>query len=132
VLAEGNAGLAALFTGDESGAARAFTRQLRLGAHHGYDSMLFEGLSGLAALAASAERDVLAARLSGAAEASTADWHDPVIAARLETRFFAGARARLGASVWKTEHATGARLDRRSALEAAYDAAGAVTGSPSA
>ena len=120
VMAEGNAGLAALFTGDEPRAAGAFTRQLRLGERHGYDNLLFEGLSGLAALAAIGGRDALAARLSGAAEVSSDDWHDPVIAARLEERFFAAARARLGLPAWEAEHAVGARMDRAAALEAAY------------
>ncbi|WP_053225780.1 BTAD domain-containing putative transcriptional regulator [Solirubrobacter soli] len=125
-LAEGNAGLAALFVGDLPRAAQAFTRQLRIADRHGYDFTIFEPLSGFAVLAACAGRDRLAARLLGAARVSSADWHDPLIAERLEARFLAPARARLGAAAWEAEEAAGARADRASVLAAAYDAGDAL------
>ena len=85
--------------------------------------MLFELLAGVGALAAAAGDDEKAARLYGAARASSYDWHDPVIAERIEQRFFTPSRERLGAPAWEAAQAAGARLG-----PAAVDAA--LAGSP--
>jgi predicted ATPase/DNA-binding SARP family transcriptional activator len=109
-LTAGNAGLAALFDGDRDAAFRAFSLQLRTATRHGYQELLFEPLTGLGALAAVARDDEHAARLYGAARASSSEWHDPVIAERLEQRFFTPTRERLGAPAWEAAQAAGARL----------------------
>ena len=83
-LTAGNAGLAALLEGDYDAAFRAFSLDLRTATRHGYHEVLFEPLSGIGALAAAAGDDENAARLYGAARASSSEWHDPVIAERLE------------------------------------------------
>ena len=72
--------------------------------------MLFEPLSGLGALAAAARDDENAARLYGAARTSSSEWHDPVIAERIEQRFFTPSRERLGTPAWEAAQAAGARL----------------------
>ena len=122
-LAEGNAGLAALFEGHTDAARRAFTGQLRLAREHQvdsrYDGFLFEALDGLAAVAAVAGHDRIAATLSAAAYARVAAGHDPAIAQALDDRFFAPARERLGASAWQEALAAGAALDRDGAIAAA-------------
>jgi predicted ATPase/DNA-binding SARP family transcriptional activator len=122
-LAEGNAGLAALFEGHTDAARRAFTGQLRLAGEHQadsrYDGFLFEALDGLAAVAAVAGHDRVAATLSAAAYAGTAAGHDPAIARALDDRFFAPARERLGASAWQEALAAGAALERDEAIAAA-------------
>jgi hypothetical protein len=118
-LAAGNTGLAALFEDDRDAAAGAFALQLRTGTRHGYADLLFEGLSGIGALAAAAGNDEDAAKLEGAARASTSDWHDPVIAERLEARFLAPARARLGEQRWEAARAVGGATEVATAVEAA-------------
>jgi hypothetical protein len=99
-LAHGNAGLAALFNNAPGAAQRAFVSELRLSVDYGFQSeyapLLNEALSGLAAVAAAHGRDRTAATLSGAAEAATPEGNDPAIARRLDERFLAPARARLG------------------------------------
>ena len=76
-------------------------------------------MSGLAALAAVAQRDDHAARLLGAAVAMSGERPPPQIAGRLEERFFAPSRARLGAASWEHARDAGARLDRDEAIEGA-------------
>ena len=121
-LTAGNAGLAALLEGDSDAAFSAFSLQLRTATRHGYHDVLFEPLSGIGALAAAAGDDENAARLYGAARASSSEWHDPVIAERIEQRFFTPSRERLGAPAWEAAQAAGARLG-----PAAVDAALAAT-----
>jgi hypothetical protein len=118
-IAHGNAGLVALLTGDATLASRAFAQELRLANRHWYDRMLYEPISGLAGVAAARGEDELAARLSGAAEATGSDRHDPVIAAQLEERCFAPARARLGEPAWRSAHTAGAELTPRQAVDTA-------------
>ena len=109
-LTAGNAGLAALLEGDRDAAFRAFSLQLQTATRHGYHEVLFEPLSGLGALAAAARDDENAARLYGAARTSSSEWHDPVIAERIEQRFFTPSRERLGTPAWEAAQAAGARL----------------------
>jgi predicted ATPase/DNA-binding SARP family transcriptional activator len=115
-LIHGNAGLAALFMGDVRTAEDVFRRQWAVIERHGHEQLRFEALSGLAAVAALDGRDELAARLTGAARASSHDWHDPLIDARLEARCFAPARARLGEAAWAREERIGAQADPLSLL----------------
>ena len=122
-LAQGNAGLARLFTGRTGDAQRAFVSELRLVTDHGFHSgdpmLLFEAIDGLAAVAAAHSHDSTAATLRGAADAATSEQHHPVIARRLDAQFFAPARARLGDQTWTEAYAEGATLDRDHAIEAA-------------
>jgi predicted ATPase/DNA-binding SARP family transcriptional activator len=122
-LAEGNAGLAALFSGATGAAQRAFVNELRLGIDYGFDSeyagFLHEAIKGLAAIAAAYDDDRTVATLSGAADAATADRPDPAIARRLDELFFARAHARLGEQAWQEAYAAGAALDADQAIEIA-------------
>jgi predicted ATPase/DNA-binding SARP family transcriptional activator len=117
----GNEGLVALLTGDVTRASEAFAQELRLASRHWYDRMLYEAISGLAGVAAMRGEDELAGRLSGAAETTRSDRHDPVIAAQLEERCFAPARARLGERSWRAAHAAGAELTPRQAVDTALN-----------
>ena len=110
-LTDGNAGLAALFSGDARAAGAAFRREWDSAHDNGYTDMRFEALSGLAGVAALDGRDELAARLMGAARTASHARHDPVIEARLQQRVFAPARARLGEEAWAREEAIGANAD---------------------
>lgn len=119
--AHGNAGLVALFTGEPERASDAFASELRLTSRFAFDELLSEGLIGLAAVAAAQSRDELAARLSGAADAS-ARRHDPVIVRRLEDRFFTPARTHLGEHGWHAAYAVGYALPREEAIDVALHA----------
>ena len=122
-LAHGNAGLAALLNGRTSAAQHAFVSQLRLGIGYGfgseYEAFLFEAIDGLAAVAAAEGHDRAAATLSGAAHAATVEHHDPVLARRLDDRFFAPARARLGERAWHDAYSAGATLHPERAIDMA-------------
>ncbi len=114
--ARGNAGLAALLRGHVADAREHFTRELASAHELGDPGLLFEATEGLAALACAGGRDRLAATLHGAAVAGSADRHDPVIARRLEARFFAPARERLGDQAWQAALAAGRGLPRERVL----------------
>ena len=118
-LALGNVGLARLFTGRPEQGHAAFIRELRLLDLHGYDILLFEALSGIAAVAAAQLLDQVAATLTGAADATALERHDPSIMRQLDTGFFAPARSRLGERAWQSANAAGSALDRRNAIDAA-------------
>jgi predicted ATPase/DNA-binding SARP family transcriptional activator len=126
-FASGNTGLAALLLGDVDEACDAFARELRLALRHRLDRIVFESLSGLAAVAAAQGRDMRAAALLGAAE-TRPERHDPVIAEALERTCFAGARARLGEAGWRESYAAGAALELEDAVEAALRVAAGVGG----
>jgi hypothetical protein len=117
--AHGNDGLVALLAGAVPHAAEAFTKELELADRHRYDRLLYEAIDGLAGVAAARGEDELAARLRGAAEAAGPERHDPVINRRLEDRWFAAARARLGERSWRAAHSAGAALTTRQAVDAA-------------
>lgn len=115
-LAEGNAGLAALFEGDIARSRSAFGHALRIGADDHHADLVAEAVYGLAAIAAVDGRDEHAAALWGAVQRLDTTGADPLIAARIEARFFDPARARLGPDTWQ---AASRRLDRDAAIEAA-------------
>jgi hypothetical protein len=117
-LALGNAGLAALFTGEPGRAEQAFVEELRLMGRSGYGTFVFEALNGLAAVAASQHRDQAAATLAGSADAASTARHEPGVAASMQ-RFFAPARTRLGEQAWEAAYAAGAALDREQAIDTA-------------
>jgi len=117
--AHGNAALAALHRGDAERARDGFLHELQFVARQPIPQLVHEPLSGLAALAAVQGLDELAAMLSGAADTATLDRHDPVIARRLDERFFAPARARLGEHAWNAAYTRGAALDTDHAINIA-------------
>jgi hypothetical protein len=115
----GNHGLVTLLSGAVDAAERAFSRELELADRYRYERLLYEPIAGLALVAAARGEDAAAARLLGAAETTGSDRHDPVIAAWLDDRVFAPARARLGERAWEAAHAAGAALTPREAIDAA-------------
>jgi len=117
-LAEGNAGLAALFEGDLARARSALAHALRVGAGDHYPGLVAEAVYGLAAVAAVEGHDEQAAELWGAVQRLDETGADPLIAARIEARFFDPARARLGEDAW---HVASLRLGCDAAIEAAID-----------
>jgi len=117
----GNVGVAALSAGDLQRAGEAFARELELLGRYPADPLNFEALNGLAAVAAARGRDELAAKLSGVADASGLDRHDPVIAARIDEQCFAPARGRLGEASWSAAYAAGAALEREQGVRLALD-----------
>jgi predicted ATPase/DNA-binding SARP family transcriptional activator len=119
--AYGNVGVAALLAGDLERAGDAFRRELEHLERYPADARNFEAMNGLAAVAAASGRDELAAKLSGAADATGLDRHDPVIAARFDERCFAPARARLGDASWSAAYAAGAALERGQVVRLAMD-----------
>jgi predicted ATPase len=120
-FAYGNHGLVSLLSGELGAAAQAFARELEITVRNGYHRMLYEAISGLAAVAAVQGEDDLAARLDGAAEATGPDRHDPVIARRLDAASFDAARARLGEPGWRRAHAAGAALSTDEAVALARE-----------
>jgi predicted ATPase/DNA-binding SARP family transcriptional activator len=124
-LAEGNAGLAALLQGDVERARAAFTRGLRIAREHQHAEVFSEALYGLGAVAALDGDDLLAAELRGVSEQAGAAGMDPVIQARMDARFFAPVRARLGEQEW---HAAARRLDRERAVDRALGRSSDQTG----
>jgi predicted ATPase/DNA-binding SARP family transcriptional activator len=123
----GNAGLAALFTGDLAGARIAFEQQLRLCRELVVTWLAPEGMAGLSAIASQHGELDRAARLLGAATA-----HGPIgdadVIVQLERYFFAPARRRYGDRQWREAHQAGAELRFADALELALDAAAIRSG----
>jgi hypothetical protein len=119
--AYGNSGLAAALVGKTERASEAFARELRIAGRHRVARLLFESLNGLAAVAALRGRDVLAATLCGAADAAGSERHDPVIAGRLDERFFRPGRVRLGEAAWQAAYSAGGRMDPEQAVDAALE-----------
>ena len=95
----GNLGLAAMLGGAQHGARRAFSDELRTARAHGFAIFYFEGLLGMAAVAATDGDDQRAIVLDAAAwalnERPVYPSEAPVYE-RLEERFIGGARDRLG------------------------------------
>ncbi|HEY4278971.1 MAG TPA: BTAD domain-containing putative transcriptional regulator [Conexibacter sp.] len=121
MLIRGNAGLAALFTGDIDAARGAFCEELRLCREMVILSAAHEPLRGLAAVAAAEDDLPRAARLNGAAAAHRyADPPDPVDA-RLLAGFFEPARARQGARAWDADIRGGAALNFNDAIAYALE-----------
>jgi predicted ATPase/DNA-binding SARP family transcriptional activator len=115
----GNSGLAEVFSRDTDRARAAFSQQLRLIRRHRHHKLVYEPLIGLAAVAATEERDDIAATLHGAADAATLERPHPSVARQLEERCFAPARSRLGQQSWQAAYAAGAGLDGDQAIEVA-------------
>jgi hypothetical protein len=121
MLLRGNAGLAALFTGDADAARDAFREELELCRKLAVLPFAGEGLAGLAAVAIVGGELERAAWLCGAAATHRyGEPHDPV-QDRLRATFFDPGRGRLGADTWDAAVRRGAATSFEDAIAAALD-----------
>jgi non-specific serine/threonine protein kinase len=123
MLLRGNAGLAALFTGDADAAHAAFLEEIELCRELAVRPFVAEGLAGLAAVAAVRGAVERAALLYGAAGAHRYGQPQDPVDERMRTRFFDPARARLGAEAWDAAVRRGAVLSFEDAIAAALEGA---------
>jgi predicted ATPase/DNA-binding SARP family transcriptional activator len=121
-----NIGLVAVIAGDTDGAETALRQQLALGRDHLTARYAYDGLKGLAAVAAVHQQDDRCAHLVGAAAAHavTGALPDPVDA-MFQTDFFGPARARLGEDRWATAVRDGADRSLEEAITYALQRPGA-------
>ena len=121
MMLRGNAGTAALFTGDAQAARAAFREELELCRELAVRPIAGEGLAGLAALSAAAGEHERAARLSGAALAHR--YEQPISPAdeRLRARFLDPARERWGAEAWDEAFRRGAAMGFEEAIALALE-----------
>ena len=119
----GNEGLVALFSGNHKRAELAFCGELEYVRDHGFDELLCEGLTGLAAVFTTRGRDAVAARLVGAIDALDITVFDDGTTQRLQAEFFDAARERIGATAWDRGRAAGAGLDREATIALALETA---------
>jgi hypothetical protein len=117
----GNVGLAALMTGDLSGARRWFREELTLCLRLTALPYAAEALAGLAAVAVEQSDLARAARLHGAAGAHRYGQPEDALVARLERDVFTPARERLGAESWDASSATGAALEWKDAIACGFE-----------
>ncbi len=96
MINNGNVGLAALLTGQIEAASLAFREELRLCREMVVRPIVFEGLRGLAAIAAAQGDTNRVATLVGAAAAHRYDAPQDPVEARLDETFFEPARTQLG------------------------------------
>jgi predicted ATPase/DNA-binding SARP family transcriptional activator len=116
MLVRGKSGLAALFNGDIVGAAGAFRETLELARELVVLPVAFEGLRGLAAVAACHGDLDRAARLYGAGEAHIYDEPEHAVDVRVRDTFIAPARARHGTEAWDIAALAGAALGFRDVI----------------
>ena len=121
MINSGNLGLAALLTGDTDTASHAFREELALCRDMVVRPVAFEGLRGLAAVAAVNGDDKRAATLVGAADAHRYDWPEDPLEARLDGAFFEPARTRCGADAWDAAARDGSALSFEAAIAYALD-----------
>jgi hypothetical protein len=121
MLLRGKAGLAALLSGDTETARHAFNEQLTLCRELVVLPAAFEGLAGLAAIAAVHDELDRAARLSGAAAAHRYGEPRDAVDVRLDATFFEPARMRCGADTWDASLREGAALSFEDAIAYALD-----------
>jgi hypothetical protein len=135
-LVHGNVGLAALLAGREASARKAFCDELVTAQAHGLVTFYFEGLFGLAALAGAEGEDHRAAGLEAAAwqhnDRPVYPSEEPVYE-RLERRFIAPARERLGREAWDSASRAGQEMTAEAAIAFALESpsAGRTLSTPS-
>jgi hypothetical protein len=100
LINSGNLGLAALLSGETETASRAFRDELRLCREMVVRPHVYEGLRGLAAVAAVNGDDLRAATLVGAAATHLYGAPEDRIEVRLDEAFFKPARTRCGTDAW--------------------------------
>jgi tetratricopeptide (TPR) repeat protein len=120
-------GLIALLNQDVPHAAAAFRRGIEISQNHHFDRVLFESLTGIAAVCALTARDDDAARYSAAAQHLTRACHNTRIQQRIDELCFTPARARAGVVRWARAAGDGRRLDRATATAEALRAADEIT-----
>jgi hypothetical protein len=121
MINSGNLGLAALLTGKPDTASQAFREELELCREMVIRPVAFEGLRGLAAVAAVNGDDARAATLVGAAAAHRYDFPRDPIEARLDGAFLEPARTRYGTDAWNADEHKGATLSFDDAIAYALD-----------
>jgi hypothetical protein len=121
LLSSGNAGLAALLTGETDTASHAFREELTLCRELVVRPVAREGFRGLAAIAVTEGNDDRAARLVGAADAHRFGKATDPVEARLDDTFFDPARARCGARAWDAAARDGSTLSFVDAIAYALD-----------
>jgi predicted ATPase/class 3 adenylate cyclase len=117
----GNLGLAALLTGDTDAARDGFREELTLCRELVVRPFAFEGLRGLAAVAAVRGDVHRAARLVGAAAAHRYGEPEDPVDARLDATFFEPARTRCGTDTWDAAACDGATLSFEDAIAYALE-----------
>ena len=117
----GNLGLATLLNGRHDDALAAFRAEVTISREHGFaKTFLFEGLLGLAALAAVDAEDERAATLEAAARVLSdrpAAPGEAVVYDRVDERYIAPARERLGDEAWQSAQAHGRAMTAETALD---------------
>jgi tetratricopeptide (TPR) repeat protein len=121
MLVRAKSGLAALLRSDDDGAAAAFRETLELARELVVLPVAFEGLRGLAAIAASHGDLDRAARLYGAAGTHRYQEPEHAVDERVRDTFFAPARARQGTEAWDAAARAGATLGFGDAIAYALD-----------
>jgi hypothetical protein len=121
MLLRGNVGLTALFTGDPATAREAFQDELKLCRALVHLPFMWEGVGGLAAVAAARGDLDRAARLFGAAGAHRYGEQDNAIDARLHATYFQPARSRHGPDAWDAASREGAAMSFAGAIAYALD-----------
>jgi hypothetical protein len=121
LINSGNLGLAALLTGQARTAADAFREELALCRELVVRPAAWEGLRGLAAIAATDGDDERAATLAGAAAAYRYDQVEDPVEARLDAAFLDPARARVGAEEWDAAARAGGSLTFEEAVAYALE-----------
>jgi hypothetical protein len=121
MINSGNAGLAALLTGETDAASRAFREELRLCRDMVVPTVVYEGLRGLAAVAVVDDNDERAATLAGAAAAHRYDKTADRVDATLDETFFEPARTRCGARAWDAAAGDGSTLSFEDAIAYALE-----------
>jgi tetratricopeptide (TPR) repeat protein len=123
-LVYGNTGLAALLAGRLDAARAAFRDELATAHAHRLETFYFEGLLGLAAVAAANGDDRRVAVLEAAAWALNS-WpigeSEAPVYKRLEQRFIAAARERLGPDGYETASAAGRIMTAEAAIAFALE-----------
>jgi predicted amidohydrolase len=125
-MVHGNTGLAALLGGRHDAARAAFRNELETAHAYAFAAFYMEGLLGLAALAAADGDDHRAAVLEAAAwalEERPAFPSEAPVYERVEQRFIAPARERLGSDAWETASAAARSLSADSAIALALEPA---------
>jgi hypothetical protein len=123
LIISGNLAIAALLSSYTDAAPGAFREELRLCREMVVRPIVFEGLRGLAAVAAVHGDDRRAATLVGAADAHRYDEPEDAVDARLNTACFEPARKRHGADAWDAITRHGGALNFEDAIAYALEEA---------
>jgi hypothetical protein len=121
MINSGNRGLAALLTGRTDAASHAFREELTLCRELVLRPVAFEGLRGLAAVAAVRDDVKRAATLVGAAAARRYDKPKDPVETRLDDTFFEPARTRFGTDTWDAAAREGSTFSFEDAITYALE-----------